>query len=194
MISDARKPNENFARELLELFTVGIGNYGERDIKEIARALTGWTLDAPPGTKKQPTVADAPRAFCRDGLVPTTRPVLLMTAPLTSSEGSLRYIPRNVLPATSGARRAGKYEFAICYPARSDDGQCVVAVTFDRKKLSKPPMNMLTCSADSGPRPVAAVPKAIEYEMTYQTMPTTHVTATDWVTVATTFFLRTMPP
>lgn len=69
--SDAKKPNENFARELLELFTVGIGNYTERDIKEVARALTGWTLDAPPGTTKRPTVADASRTFCRDGLVPT---------------------------------------------------------------------------------------------------------------------------
>jgi uncharacterized protein (DUF1800 family) len=69
--SDAKRPNENFARELLELFTVGIGNYTERDIKEVARALTGWTLDAPEGARKRPTVADAPRAFCRDGLVPT---------------------------------------------------------------------------------------------------------------------------
>jgi len=69
--SDAKKPNENFARELLELFTVSIGNYTERDIKEIARALTGWTLDAPPGTPKRPLVKDAPRSFCRDGLVPT---------------------------------------------------------------------------------------------------------------------------
>jgi len=69
--SDPKKPNENFARELLELFTVGIGNYSERDIKEIARALTGWTLDAPPGTAKRPLVKDAPRSFCRDGLVPT---------------------------------------------------------------------------------------------------------------------------
>ena len=72
--SDAKKPNENFARELLELFTLGIGNYSEKDIKEIARALTGWTLDAPPGTPKRPTVPDAPRAFCRDGLVPTFIP------------------------------------------------------------------------------------------------------------------------
>jgi uncharacterized protein (DUF1800 family) len=69
--SDAKKPNENFARELLELFTVGIGNYTENDIKEVARALTGWTLDAAPGTAKRPLVKDAPRAFCRDGLVPT---------------------------------------------------------------------------------------------------------------------------
>jgi uncharacterized protein (DUF1800 family) len=69
--SDAKKPNENFARELLELFTVGIGHYGEKDIKEVARALTGWTLDVPAGTTKRPLVKDAPRAFCRDGLVAT---------------------------------------------------------------------------------------------------------------------------
>jgi len=36
------RPNENFARELFELFTLGVGNYTERDIKEAARAFTGW--------------------------------------------------------------------------------------------------------------------------------------------------------
>jgi len=36
-------PNENFAREVMELFTVGRGNYSETDIKEAARAFTGWT-------------------------------------------------------------------------------------------------------------------------------------------------------
>jgi uncharacterized protein (DUF1800 family) len=35
-------PNENFAREFLELFTLGIGDYTETDIKEAARAFTGW--------------------------------------------------------------------------------------------------------------------------------------------------------
>jgi uncharacterized protein (DUF1800 family) len=40
------RPNENFARELLELFTMGIGNYTEQDIKEAARAFTGWTRRA----------------------------------------------------------------------------------------------------------------------------------------------------
>ena len=35
-------PNENFARELQELFTLGIGNYTETDIREVARAFTGW--------------------------------------------------------------------------------------------------------------------------------------------------------
>jgi uncharacterized protein (DUF1800 family) len=38
------KPNENFARELLELFTLGRGNYKEKDIKEAARAFTGWNF------------------------------------------------------------------------------------------------------------------------------------------------------
>ena len=40
------KPNENFARELLELFTLGLGNYTEHDIKEAARAFTGWNFKA----------------------------------------------------------------------------------------------------------------------------------------------------
>jgi uncharacterized protein (DUF1800 family) len=38
-------PNENWARELMELFTVGIGNYTEQDIREAARAFTGYRLD-----------------------------------------------------------------------------------------------------------------------------------------------------
>jgi uncharacterized protein (DUF1800 family) len=37
-------PNENLGRELMELFTLGIGHYTEADVKEAARALTGWTV------------------------------------------------------------------------------------------------------------------------------------------------------
>jgi hypothetical protein len=36
------KPNENYARELMELFSLGVGNYTEKDIREAARAFTGW--------------------------------------------------------------------------------------------------------------------------------------------------------
>ena len=39
----AGRPNENFARETMELFTLGAGNYTERDVSESARAFTGWT-------------------------------------------------------------------------------------------------------------------------------------------------------
>ncbi|MBS1730927.1 MAG: DUF1800 domain-containing protein [Bacteroidetes bacterium] len=38
-------PNENFAREVMELFTMGRGNYSEEDVKEGARAFTGWGFD-----------------------------------------------------------------------------------------------------------------------------------------------------
>jgi uncharacterized protein (DUF1800 family) len=40
--SSKKHPNENFARELMELFTLGIGEYGEFDVREAARAFTGW--------------------------------------------------------------------------------------------------------------------------------------------------------
>ena len=38
------RPNENYARELLELFCLGLGNYTEQDIKELARCFTGWEV------------------------------------------------------------------------------------------------------------------------------------------------------
>lgn len=43
------KPNENFAREVMELFTLGAGHYNEQDIREAARAFTGWSLDRETG-------------------------------------------------------------------------------------------------------------------------------------------------
>jgi uncharacterized protein (DUF1800 family) len=45
----ARQPNENFGRELLELFTLGEGHYSEADIKNAARAFTGWGIDRDTG-------------------------------------------------------------------------------------------------------------------------------------------------
>jgi len=41
----SRSINENYGREILELFSMGIGNYTEQDIKECARAFTGWTFE-----------------------------------------------------------------------------------------------------------------------------------------------------
>jgi uncharacterized protein (DUF1800 family) len=51
------KPNENLAREFMELFTLGVGNYTEADVRDAARALTGWKVDYAAGT-----AATAPRA------------------------------------------------------------------------------------------------------------------------------------
>jgi uncharacterized protein (DUF1800 family) len=45
--SDADKPNENYARELMELHTLGVhGGYSQKDVMEVARCLTGWTVRA----------------------------------------------------------------------------------------------------------------------------------------------------
>ena len=41
------EPNENYGRELLELFSLGVGNYTEDDIKNCALAFTGWTFGQP---------------------------------------------------------------------------------------------------------------------------------------------------
>ena len=102
-------PNENLARELMELFTLGIGHYSEDDVKQAARALTGWKLvddearfvpvrhDA--GTK---TILGRTGAFDADGLAG-----LLLEHPATSrrlawrlcheffGEGAVRPRPRS---------------------------------------------------------------------------------------------------
>ena len=44
-LSHKNAPNENYGRELMELFTMGIGNYTEDDVKAAARAFTGWTIN-----------------------------------------------------------------------------------------------------------------------------------------------------
>jgi uncharacterized protein (DUF1800 family) len=50
-LSNRNAPNENYGRELLELFTIGIGHYTETDIKQAARALTGWQVNYDNGIK-----------------------------------------------------------------------------------------------------------------------------------------------
>jgi uncharacterized protein (DUF1800 family) len=44
--SNAEHPNENLAREFMERFSLGLGNYTEDDVRQAARALTGWRVDA----------------------------------------------------------------------------------------------------------------------------------------------------
>ena len=62
------KPNENYARELMELFSLGIGNYTEADIREAARAFTGYQIEKGAGTfnKKQHDASEK-RVFGNSG-------------------------------------------------------------------------------------------------------------------------------
>lgn len=52
-------PNENFAREVMELFTLGRGHYTEQDVKQVARAFTGWSYDAEGNYRLRPALHDA---------------------------------------------------------------------------------------------------------------------------------------
>ena len=56
-------PNENYGRELMELFTLGIGNYTETDVKQAALALTGWKVDGLKATFTKTNFADVNKTF-----------------------------------------------------------------------------------------------------------------------------------
>ena len=86
------QPNENFAREVMELFTLGEGNYSEADIKEAARAFTGYSLNRLTGeTTHNPkawdegekTVFGKTAAFDGDGVIDL----------LFEQEAAARYVP-----------------------------------------------------------------------------------------------------
>ena len=68
-------PNENFARELMELFTIGIGSYPDADVREAARAFTGWRVNG------RGVFAFRPKDF--DG---TNKTILGQTAPFTGEQ------------------------------------------------------------------------------------------------------------
>src|SRR5206468_10093988 len=61
--STGRAPNENYARELLELFTMGVGSYTEDDVKAAAKALAGWRLPMRTEPTAQTGIFDTRRAF-----------------------------------------------------------------------------------------------------------------------------------
>jgi uncharacterized protein (DUF1800 family) len=60
------KPNENFAREIMELFTLGIGNYTEKDIQEAARAFTGWAFAPSVNRREAVWVQQRPQELIMD--------------------------------------------------------------------------------------------------------------------------------
>ena len=115
-------PNENFAREILEMFTMGVGQYSERDIRESARAFTGWNFE---GTRFR---VDAERhddgvksVFGREGRFDGVQLIdLILAQPATADYIASRiyrfFVRDEISPAT--ARRLGavlrdnRYELA----------------------------------------------------------------------------------
>ena len=62
-VSTGKSPNENYARELMELFTLGVGNYTEDDVKAAAKALAGWRLPMRTETTAKTGIFDPKRAY-----------------------------------------------------------------------------------------------------------------------------------
>jgi uncharacterized protein (DUF1800 family) len=63
--SKKEKPNENFGREFLELFTVGVGHYTEPDIRAAARAFTGWAIEKDQGVYREAAHDGGTRTFLK---------------------------------------------------------------------------------------------------------------------------------
>ena len=80
------KPNENLARELMELFTLGIGHYSEEDVREAARALTGVDVSAEQSTIRSEQHDDGAKTFLgqQGRLVPANLEGILIQHPATA--------------------------------------------------------------------------------------------------------------
>ena len=86
-----RLPQENFGREIMELFTMGVGNYTEQDVYAAARVFTGWNLRFVPGASEAQSYYEY--IFIPNNHEPTAK---TFTFPIYGSGG-------NTIPARSGA-------------------------------------------------------------------------------------------
>lgn len=84
-------PNENYAREQMELFTMGVGNYTEEDVRQSARAYTGWRVTPPalprPLPKGDPAARRAAFQEAYTGYIPT-----FFIAPRQHDDGSKTFL------------------------------------------------------------------------------------------------------
>jgi uncharacterized protein (DUF1800 family) len=88
----AQDPNENFARELLERFTMGIGTYTENDVRAAAYCFTGWQLNLRTGGFSISALdhSNAPQTFLGNPGINSGTQVIDIA---TSSAASARYVP-----------------------------------------------------------------------------------------------------
>jgi hypothetical protein len=98
------KPNENYAREVMELFTLGINSYSENDVKQLARAFTGWTVGQSHSFFNKQNFDDGPKtifgetaAFDSDSSVD-----LILSQPPAAPHLSRRLLKEFVHPEPTG--------------------------------------------------------------------------------------------
>jgi uncharacterized protein (DUF1800 family) len=110
------QPNENFAREVMELFTLGEGHYTEQDVKEAARAFTGWSIEPETGEFRfRPFLHDAGEktVFGRSGDLDGDAVLdLLLARPETSRFVAAKLWREFVSPAPADERERAELERA----------------------------------------------------------------------------------
>jgi uncharacterized protein (DUF1800 family) len=95
--STGQSPNENYSRELMELFTMGPGNYTEDDVRESAKALAGWQLPQPDSTAAVTVAAGVTRNL---PVYSTQRPGVFN--PRRAFKGSVTYLGKTGSLDTQG--------------------------------------------------------------------------------------------
>jgi uncharacterized protein (DUF1800 family) len=147
-----KAPNENLARELMELFTLGIGGgYTENDVKAAARALTGWTLDRTTGLVKldkgrfddgEKTILGSTGQFDADGLAD-----LLVARPASShflaSRLWFRFAQSDLVPEEAAQRMIKAYGSARDVTAMTRAMFADPAFEATRGQLVKQPVEWL---------------------------------------------------
>jgi uncharacterized protein (DUF1800 family) len=124
-VSTGRNPNENFARELLELFTMGVGNYTEDDVKAAAKALAGWRLPSRTENTAMRGIFDPRRAY-------TAGPLTFLGKTATfDTAGIVDQILAQDVTATYLAREVARF---FVSPSATDQYVARLADTFRRSK------------------------------------------------------------
>ena len=124
-VSTGRNPNENFARELLELFTMGVGNYTEDDVKAAAKALAGWRLPSRTENTAMRGIFDARRAY-------TAGPLTFLGKTATfDTAGIVDQILAQDVTATYLAREVARF---FVSPGATDQYVARLADTFRRSR------------------------------------------------------------
>src|SRR4029079_849092 len=85
--STKEHPNENYARELMELFTMGVGNYTEDDVREAARAFTGWRVTPPKPTELPPDATQQEKRIAQAKDIAEWEPQFLLRPAMHDSGG-----------------------------------------------------------------------------------------------------------
>jgi uncharacterized protein (DUF1800 family) len=152
--SSGTSPNENYGRELMELFTLGVGNYSEADVQAAARALTGWIVRTPRDGVPDSTATfvarrhdDAPQRFLdRDGV----HDVDTVVAAVCGQPACARFVARKFARAALGpdVDDATIDQLAATFTASGLDVTTLVRAVIDA----------LASGVDGGPVVLAPVP------------------------------------